>query len=421
MMKKAQYLLAILVSFSLGWLGHSLHTSPAQQPQSSPVISRSEASPATAVEPRNPVVPVQRLPRGEPSPAQMGPQQTPPSGEIKTALEIFTDLLHQYRFEQAANLYAEHQPGLNLGQQQKWRSVLLDFLFERLNNGETERFAELTETWLHYQYNDIDVLLLQAKYQRVMGYYSDALQTYMAAKSYADYANQQNKVHTELQSFIYNRDSSWAGQDKWYELLTFYGQLEQLGILNRAQKYRYAELLLMHSDEKGADIILDELAQLGGWKARVRQLRANYRKEGGYHAGASSAPGFDSAIALAAQGSHHLLNVKINNNYQPTLLLDTGASITMLTADAFEKAAGSGGWQDLGLKQFNTANGLAVGRLMLAERLEMGEYTLTNVQIAVHEVEMGDKVEGLLGMNVLSQFHFQIDQDNQRLLLTPRE
>ncbi len=59
--------------------------------------------------------------------------------------------------------------------------------------------------------------------------------------------------------------------------------------------------------------------------------------------------------------------------------------------------------------------------MMQVERLQFGEYVLTDVRVAVQAADFGGDVEGLLGMNVLRQFRFQIDQDNHRLLLSPRQ
>ena len=43
---------------------------------------------------------------------------------------------------------------------------------------------------------------------------------------------------------------------------------------------------------------------------------------------------------------------------------------------------------------------------------------MNNTQIAVLEFDMNQGVDGLLGMNVLGQFRFQIDQENTQLLLS---
>ncbi|WP_052691853.1 retropepsin-like aspartic protease family protein [Teredinibacter purpureus] len=418
-----RFILFFLVAFSLGWFSHAVylsfspgpllvnalkpplpHSSPHHE-NSVPALSREKAT---------------TLPQAQLQVPQVQTQHT--ALDETLTLQVFSELLSQYRFQDAVNMYGEAEPVLSTNEQQQWRSVLLDYLSRRINSGETVLFSELAEIWLQVHYNDVDVLLQQARFYRVKGYYGEALQTYMLAKTYAYYSEQKANVFRELQSFVFQRDSDWSGQGDWHELLNFYAQLEQFDISNKAQQFRYAELLLMHNDERSAEAILDALMQFRGWKERVTTLRAHYQREGEYHAGTSTAPGFQTALPIKPVGSHYLMRVRINTDETPTtLLLDTGASITTVTVEAFAGMVQAEGWRDLGWHLFNTANGPAQGKLMEIEQFTMGDYTLRNLTVAVLDTNLGDGVQGLLGMNVLSQFHFQIDQDSHRLLLTPRD
>ena len=48
----------------------------------------------------------------------------------------------------------------------------------------------------------------------------------------------------------------------------------------------------------------------------------------------------------------------------------------------------------------------------------LGAYLMKNTQIAVLDFDTNREIDGLLGMNVLGQFRFQIDQENTRLILS---
>lgn len=331
----------------------------------------------------------------------------------------FRLLLAQQQFVSAVDYYANQETVLPLKETQQWRSHLTDFLAGKLNNGEIESFLELSELWLQEHYSDIEVLLLQAQYYRGLGYFSEALQSYLQARTYADTEQQRKRVYDELQNFIFQRDTDYTEQGDWQALLIFYAKLYDLDVANANQKFRYAELLLMFSDEKLAVSILDQLQV--AWKPKAQQLLSQYRREGGYHAGKSQSTGFQSEIAMAPVGSHYLLTITLNDTSNHHLLLDTGASITMLSEESFNVASQGSGWQEMGWSLFNTANGIARGRMMQVDRLQLGDYVLKDVRVAVQSADFGNGVDGLLGMNVLRQFQFQIDQDNHRLLLSPRE
>lgn len=363
------------------------------------------------------------------------PQQTPARNTqqlssvvpavVQTAEQHFAKfrlLLTQQQFVSAVDYYGDQATLLPLKDTQQWRSHLTDFLAGKLNNGETESFIELSELWLQEHYSDIEVLLLQAQYYRGLGYFSDALQSYLQARTYAYTEQQSNRVHDELQNFIFQRDADYAEESDWQALLNFYAKLHELDVTTERQRFRYAELLLMFSDEKAATSILEQLQAVApAWRPKARQLLNQYKRDGHYHPGKSQSTGFESAISMEPAGSHYLLNITLNDSSHHRLLLDTGASITMLTEESFFAASRAGGWREMGWSLFNTANGLARGRMMQVDRLQLGEYVLNDVRVAVQTADFGNDVDGLLGMNVLRQFQFQIDQDNNRLLLSPRE
>ena len=69
-------------------------------------------------------------------------------------------------------------------------------------------------------------------------------------------------------------------------------------------------------------------------------------------------------------------------------------------------------------RPFRTAGGVTMGTVYTVSEFSLGPYLLSNTQIAVLDFTMKPGVDGLLGMNVLGQFRFQIDQENARLLLS---
>ena len=432
MFDKARLYIAITVAFSLGWFSHGLVSKSPSEPTanhpSSPALSDSARIHPKLINAPTPPPAEERMANVPAIPQYKtdSQKQLGAEGQSKTKAEEllnkFTALLHQHKFDAAMNLYLEQGTELAVKEQQSWRAVVIDFLSRRLDNGETELFSELAGMWLQFNYSDIDVLLLVAQYNRVLGYHGEALQTYIQAYAHAHSSFAQNKVHSDLQDFIFAREKDWMNRNKWHELTGFFAQLDELDLATHTQQFRYAELLLMQQNEQVGYLVLDELAQINaGWRQRVEELKAQYEKDGEYALSASNSPAFQSAITMKPAKGHYLIDVGINRENQATLLLDTGATITMITVETFSRMVSSTGWQDHGWAMFNTANGLVRGRIVQVDQLQFGGYSLENVRLAVQTADLGEGVHGLLGMNVLSKFHFQIDQDNHKLRLTPRE
>jgi predicted aspartyl protease len=101
-------------------------------------------------------------------------------------------------------------------------------------------------------------------------------------------------------------------------------------------------------------------------------------------------------------------------------MLDTGASVTILSRASFEQID-SGGFRYRGSRLFNTANGVTQGDVYRISSITLGNSRLGGVEIAVLDYESATGVDGLLGMNVLRNYRFEIDQDQDVLYLHARQ
>ncbi|WP_455204362.1 retropepsin-like aspartic protease family protein, partial [Kaarinaea lacus] len=135
----------------------------------------------------------------------------------------------------------------------------------------------------------------------------------------------------------------------------------------------------------------------------------------------SAAIALDNAITvpLIAAGSHFLISTVLNHSIATTLLLDTGASLTVISPAALHNLglsvhdAQRYGW-------FNTANGVTKAPVFLLNSLTIGDQRVENIEVAVMEIPSGKNIDGLLGMNFLKHFKFYIDQNNATMYLSTR-
>lgn len=117
---------------------------------------------------------------------------------------------------------------------------------------------------------------------------------------------------------------------------------------------------------------------------------------------------------LTKKGSHFTINVRINN-IPLTLLLDTGATITMVNEEKLSSLTMIS--EDIILQ---TAGGEISGQILEAERFNVGDIELENFKVTTSAYKQKD-ADGLLGMNFFKEFKFKIDQDEQMLYLSKRE
>ena len=126
------------------------------------------------------------------------------------------------------------------------------------------------------------------------------------------------------------------------------------------------------------------------------------------------------AIELTSIGDSQFLAKGLLNDTTPvSLLVDTGASLSVLEKGYFDQIASRLNPVFIQTGAFNTAGGQVEAPIYRFNRFALGSYEVYDIEFAVMDYS-SENNNGLLGMNFLSKFDFQIDQDNALLLLGPR-
>ncbi|CAC9546002.1 hypothetical protein [uncultured Gammaproteobacteria bacterium] len=168
-----------------------------------------------------------------------------------------------------------------------------------------------------------------------------------------------------------------------------------------------AQLFLTLEKYSQVQYQLSFLANNIKWKAQFDQLQAqlNYAKT--FQQG-------DIEIPLIALPNAWHINVTIDNT-PAQLILDTGASITTLSAHLVADS-----YPSLGEVILSTANGTLSAFKVNIDTFSVGTITKQNFPIVVLPREkLPHNVDGLLGLDWLQDFHFIIDKKNALLRLTP--
>ncbi|WP_100656836.1 retropepsin-like aspartic protease [Alteromonas flava] len=129
-------------------------------------------------------------------------------------------------------------------------------------------------------------------------------------------------------------------------------------------------------------------------------------------------------IPLERIGNQYMLELSMDNN-PVKLMIDTGASTTAITTRAWSQLSRRVAAKYIGIFRVNTAAGYIQAPMFSIKSVQLGPLQFDDVSVMVIPSRMmGDdptvSPQGLLGMNILSQYNFQIDQQNAVLLLRKR-
>ena len=142
----------------------------------------------------------------------------------------------------------------------------------------------------------------------------------------------------------------------------------------------------------------------------------------------SGSAGRITSVPMQTRNNRFLVSVVLNEKETATFLLDTGASITVITPDLARRAGieiAPGGMQSRARMASGQEVQVSVIRL---KSIRIGLARIDNIGVALYELGIMDKaaqpplvVDGLLGADVLGQFTTTIDPEAGRLTLQLRE
>lgn len=267
--------------------------------------------------------------------------------------------------------------------------------------------AELSiNAFLEVQRDDVDFL-----YQQVSLYLQQQLIELAIKHAYEVQYHVFDEVHKQ-KVFLYARDfaqqqaDTLANKSLWLELSELVQEtlvldpdnLNLLWLLIRAL-YELGEL------ERAKDSI-EILIEHPNYQVKARDLLAKIDAT-------LNAP---ESISLKRQGEHFIVDATINAQVNVSLLLDTGASISLLSERAFDELMQYSEATYLRDIQMNTAGGAIIASLYQVDEVNIQGNVVNDFVFAVSDFA-SDHNDGLLGMNFLKQFDFYIDQDNSELTL----
>ncbi|MEN8760820.1 MAG: TIGR02281 family clan AA aspartic protease [Thiogranum sp.] len=321
---------------------------------------------------------------------------------------VFEKMLSTGQYQQAMQLF--NAPDSQSSREQ-YRVTLIQYLNTLLQVKDYLHADQILSAYLNEEYRDVDVLLLRARLYWLQGQHRQAIETLYDAKSYEYRAPQLALIAERIRTYVADHDRQLQIADEQLTRLALYEYLVQVEpdyspyfiALARAQlaQNRLDEarqsLFLVESDPRVSDEARLLLSQI---EDTVTFSQAS-----------------QVSIPLIRQGEHFLIDARINDRVTVRLLIDTGASMTVLRDDILV-AAGLFKPARPSLQLFSTANGLVEGAVYRLDNLSIGDQNVANIEVAALGLASLQSADGLLGMNFLKHFKFFIDQNKPELRLS---
>ncbi|QJR82217.1 clan AA aspartic protease [Alteromonas pelagimontana] len=293
-----------------------------------------------------------------------------------------------------------------------------------IRNGEFAQAATAINERLRLTPDDIELLLLEADIIAKTQPLSDAIIHYYSLLDLSLPPSTRGDIENRISTLMQNAIEQLKKDRAWDLLARFLEPLFQLMPQDRSIIVALADA---YARQNKLTLMEDVLASLppNDYQASAIRKRVQDETELPSATGdtdsappANAKPDAVTQIPLTRAGDHFIVEVKVTDLPVP-LLIDTGASTTAVSSQLFADIKNRAHVDFVGVFDVNTAAGKIRAPLVQLSSLEIGPYRLKDVSVLVLPVDAISGAQGLLGMNILKQFDFRIDQQGKILMLRP--
>lgn len=318
------------------------------------------------------------------------------------------DYFNRAMFEEAFELYEQlttqdEQAAMDL------HRIWLEILKERLKTNDLSTIEPFLEVFLTGYPFDQKYLALKAETLVALTKINDAIGIYYSLIDYSYEIKEQEYYQARIRHLTNERVDSLVKNQSWQGVLDFIEPILMLESNFPPYLLSQAEALIKLGRLDEAESILEPLLDISYYRQRAQSLLNEINRSRLQV----------TAIKLEPKGEHYLVNGIIDSNSQVKLMIDTGASISVLTQAMFNQINDWSAPTYIKDVPLNTAGGQVNAPIYEFERFQIDDFYIDNMQFVVLPLENTHSYNGLLGMNFLKHFKFEIDQENNLLILSP--
>ena len=392
MRKLSLGLLIFIAGVSLGWLAQ--RGGGSQPPDTDSLVTR---------------VPVPALLEEAAAPRRAAPRER--------VEDYLAPLLADNAFDAALQHYDVLQRGGDEAAVERAREQILSRARELLGANRASAAGQLLELYLLAEHLDVEARMLLADAYAGRNAFRAAIDALYEARGYAWQADTLRRLERRIRAVVAAAVNALQNGNKRSALLELYQHLTQLEPGYAPYFLGLADAQLALDDAQGARRSLQLVEQDPdvGSEARVRLEQLSRNEAPVDDTRESAALNRTLGVPLQRHGDHFLVAARLADGSSVRLLIDTGASMTILTPPI----PAQGGYTDTGQKRvFSTANGRVAAPLYRLDVLSVGDWQVSQIEVGVLELADSPHIDGLLGMNFLRHFQFFIDQNQAMLRLS---
>jgi len=319
-------------------------------------------------------------------------------------------LLSKHQYTQFIQMYIGLRAVANESQISRYQNLVLNTVRALQQKKHTQQALELLSLFLEYEYDNSTALILYAELQHIQKNYLASMDALFRARSYAHQIKDIDAVNKKLRALVAEQRRRLSKEGDPLALLDFYRRLTELEPDYGPNFIGLAEVHINLGNLDAAHNALSLVVSDPSISARLDRVYAKL----------DQAPALELAgatpVALVRIHDQFLIDVIINNGQTARLLLDTGASISIISPSILN-ALGLDTQKGAKMGWFNTANGVVSAPIYTIQSLSVEENVVESIDVGVLSISSSGEIDGLLGMNFFKHFNFYIDQKNSVLFL----
>jgi len=357
---------------------------------------------------------------GKPGQSQPGSKAQPPLSTTGDERETVRDsnryneleqqaaFLVNGHYEQAVEIYSDLYVQLSEADSSKYRDAIVSFGDGLAAQGDHKAVVSLMAVYTELFYEDLPALRLLAHSQHLLKHYPDEIATLLLAFNVVYLEEDIIEFNTRLDSAIIAQDLLFVQKNDPDSAVEFYRSL----LLDRPEsvplQIGLARAMIKTGAIDEAVAALNALPDTTGYTGQIGRL---------LEIAEASRPLESTAIPLWRSGESFIVDVIVNDSETVRLIIDTGATLTIIRPDALRRA-GVGSGQFEATRTLATAGGHIKAPVFRVGSLGLGTEVVRDIAVGSIDIPGMGTIDGLLGMDFLNHFRFTIDQEDHVMLLT---